>query len=65
MSKNVKYIACNSCGMFPDEAIALRLRRICKQLNLQDAVPDDNNELYRCMFSVLGMIARKLELNHD
>ena len=47
--------------MFPDEAIALRLRRICNQLNLQNAVPDDNNELYRSMFSVLGMIARKLD----
>ena len=61
MNKNIKYIACNSCGMFPDEAIALRLRRICNQLNLQSAVPDDNNELYRSMFSVLGMIARKLD----
>lgn len=41
--------------------IAMRLRRVCTALNLNNAVPDDNVDLYNCMFSVLGIVARKLE----
>ena len=60
-NRNIKYIACNLCGTFPDEAIAKRFRRVCKILDLQRFVPDDDMELYRCMFSVLGIMARTLE----
>ena len=59
--KDIKYLACSKCGVMPDEAIATRLRRVCTILKLTSAVPDDDLELYRSMFSVLGIIARKLE----
>jgi DNA polymerase III delta prime subunit len=59
--QKIKYLACNKCGRFPDEAIAKRLRRIVRQVGLEKAVPQTDQGLYDCMFSVLGMIARKLE----
>jgi flagellar basal body-associated protein FliL len=61
MTTNIKYIACSQCGTFPDEATAIRFRRVCKILDLQKFVPDDDMELYRCMFPVLGIMARTLE----
>ena len=57
---SIKYLACEKCGVMPDPAIATRLCRVCNALNLQSQVPDDDLELYRCMFSVLGIVARKL-----
>jgi hypothetical protein len=61
----IKYLACEKCGVFPDAPTATRLRRVCNALNLQNAVPDDDLQLYRSMFSVLGMIARKIETKPD
>lgn len=44
-----------------DDHSALRLRRIVNLLGLNDAVPKGDSELMGCLFSVLGMIARKIE----
>ena len=45
----------------PDAPTATRLRRVCNALNLMSAIPDDDLALYRSMFSILGIIARKEE----
>jgi hypothetical protein len=39
---------------------AKRLRRLCALVGLSNAIPETDRELHDCMFSVLGMICRKV-----
>lgn len=59
----IKYLPCEKCSVMPDAPTAMRLRRICNALELMSAVPDDDLELYRSMFSVLGIVARHIDAN--
>ena len=45
--------------LFADEA--KRLRRVVRALGMDKEVPEDDASLRECLFSVLGLIARKLE----
>ena len=58
---DIKYLACVKCGVMPDAPTATRLRRVCNALNLMSDIPDDDLVLYRSMFSMLGIIVRKVE----
>jgi hypothetical protein len=44
-----------------DNGEVARLRRVVRALNMESQVPDDDATLRGCLFSVLGMIAYKLE----
>lgn len=60
-----EYIGKCPCSMSNDEVdIAKRLRRVVKQLGLGNAVPLTDGSLHACMFSVLGMVARKIDELH-
>lgn len=44
-----------------DEFTVIRLRRVCKLLGLETAVPQVDGNLLACLSPVLGLMARKLE----
>jgi hypothetical protein len=46
-----------------DDDETARLRRVVRLLGMEREVPEDNATLRGCLFSVLGMISRKLEVS--
>ena len=47
---------------FDLQATAVRIRRLLKSLNLSDPSNGNDNDLMRCLFSLLGQICIKVEL---
>jgi len=68
-------LVCTACGTTAQAPVAAapdaldddelaRLRRVVRLLGMDSEVPQDDATLCGCLFSVLGMIARKLEQAH-
>lgn len=53
-------LAVRDAAPMDDDEVA-RLRRVVRLLGMEREVPEDDASLRGCLFSVLGMIARKLE----
>jgi hypothetical protein len=45
-----------------DEGAAKRLRRVLRLLDIESAVPADDTEMMGALFSVLGIVARRIEI---